>query len=201
MGYLGVRESSIREQYLTLANYTFAGEMKMTMTKEERVLRVIDGKDVDYLPSHITFSDRTRDKEISEALELGSADELEDYLENHLHLTLSLHDKPLFYRNDKEEMQRLQELGFCGTNWPQNMVYDSWGMGVQIGSDGFFAGCHPLSKSADEQIAECMPPDVNRQVLFQDVEDAVQNYSAPDLNRPGLFDEMKRDLACLLYTS
>ncbi len=167
----------------------------MTMTKEERVLRVIDGRDVDYLPSHITFSDRTRDKVISEALGLASADELDDYLENHLHLALSLHDKPLFYRNDKEEMQRLRELGFCGTNWPQNMVYDSWGMGVQVGSDGFFAGFHPLSKSADERIAECMPPDVNREVLFQDIEDAVRNYNAPDLNRPGLFDEMKRDLA------
>ncbi len=32
----------------------------MTMTKEERVLRVINGEDVDYLPSQITFSDRTR---------------------------------------------------------------------------------------------------------------------------------------------
>ena len=43
----------------------------MTMTKEERVLRVINGEDVDYLPSQITFSDRTRDKEISEYVVSG----------------------------------------------------------------------------------------------------------------------------------
>jgi uroporphyrinogen decarboxylase len=40
-----------------------------------------------------------------------------------------------------------------------------------------------------------MPPDVNREVLFQDVEDAVANYNAPDLTRAGLFDDMKKDLA------
>ena len=45
------------------------------LTKEERVLRVIEGKDVDYLPSQITFSDRTRDKALSEALGLASANE------------------------------------------------------------------------------------------------------------------------------
>lgn len=78
----------------------------MTMTKEDRVLRVINGQGVDYLPSQITFSDRARDAEISEALGLASADELDGYLENHLALTLSLHDKPLFYRNDTEEMAR-----------------------------------------------------------------------------------------------
>jgi len=167
----------------------------MTMTKEERVLRVINRQEVDYLPSQITFADRTRDKAISGALGLASADELDGYLENHLYLTLSLHDKPLFYRNDKEEMHRLKEMGFCGTHWERNLVYDSWGMGVVVGSDGFFAGFHPLDKKADDEVAERMPPDVNRDVLFQDVEDAVRNYTAPDLTRPGLFDEMRRDLA------
>ena len=167
----------------------------MTMTKEQRVLRVIRGQEVDYLPSQITFSDRTRDAEISRALGLGSADELDGYLENHLCLTLSLHDKPLFYRNDRDEMRRLEALGFCGTHWQAGRVYDSWGMGIQVGSDGFFACFHPLQKKATPQDAERMPPDVNREVLFQDVEQAVANYRAPDIAREGLFDDMKRDLA------
>ncbi len=175
--------------------YDPSGETTMTMTKEERVLRTINRQDVDYLPSQIFFSDRTRDKAISEALGLASADELDGYLENHIYLSLSLHDKALFYRNDKEEMQRLEAMGFAGTNWERNMVYDAWGMGIQVGSDGFFCGFHPLGKMADEQIASCMPPDVNREALFQDAEQAVENYNAPDLTRPGLFDDMKRDLA------
>ena len=68
----------------------------MTMTKEERVLRVINGQGVDYLPSQITFSDRTRDKAISEALGLDGPEMLDDYLENHIYISLSAHDKALF---------------------------------------------------------------------------------------------------------
>ena len=83
----------------------------MAMTNEERVLAVINRQDVDHLPSQITFSDRTRDAEISEALGLGSADELDGYLENHLALSLCLQDKPLFYRNDRDEINRLAERG------------------------------------------------------------------------------------------
>jgi len=166
----------------------------MTMTNEDRVLRVINGQDVDYLPSQITFSDRTRDAAISEVLGLASAEELDDYLQNHLYLTVSAHDSPLFYRNDRDEMSRLESMGFCGTNWDRNIVYDAWGMGIKVGSDGFFAGFHPLANQADEDIASCMPPDVNREVLFMDVEQAVAAYNAPAMSRPGLFDGMQRDL-------
>ncbi len=166
----------------------------MTMTKEERVLRVINGQEVDYLPSQITFSDRTRDKEISEALGLSGADELEDYLENHLCITLSYHDKPLFFRNDREEMERLRGLGFCGTHWDAQHVYDAWGMGIKVGSDGFFACFHPLQKQAGPEVAQFMPPDVNTDVLYQEVEDAVANYNAPDITRDRIFEEMIKDL-------
>jgi uroporphyrinogen decarboxylase len=165
----------------------------MTMTKEERILRVINGQDVDYLPSQITFSDRTRDAEITAALGIGP-DELDDYLENHIHLALSAHDKTLFYRNDHEAMAKLEEMGFGGADWDNSVVYDSWGMGVMVGSDGFFACFHPLSKTATPEVAEHMPPDVNREALFQDIEDAVASYNAPDLTRPGLFDEMKQEV-------
>ncbi len=165
------------------------------MTNEERVLRVINGQDVDYLPSQITFSDRTRDAAIAEALGLASAEELDGFLENHLHLALTMHDKPLFFRNDKSEMARLASMGFAGSDWDRGVVYDAWGMGVQVGSDGFFSCFHPLCKPADSVAAERMPPDVNREVLFQDVEDAVASYTAPEISRAGMFDEMAADLA------
>ena len=166
----------------------------MPLTKEERVLRVIRGQDVDYLPSQITFSDRTRDKAISQALGLASADELDGFLENHIHLALSLHDKPLFYRNDRQEMQRLADLGFCGTDWDAQAVYDAWGLGIRVGCDGFFYAFHPLQKAGTPRIASRMPPGVNREALFQDVADAVANYTPPDPAQPGTFDEMRRDL-------
>jgi len=165
----------------------------MTMTKEERVLRVINHQDVDYLPSQITFADRTRDKEIGEALGIDPG-ELDGYLENHVHIALSAHDKALFYRNDHDTMAELKAAGFAGADWDNRMVYDAWGMGIKVGSDGFFACFHPLSKTATPEVAEHMPPDVNREVLFQDIEEAVAGYNAPDLTREGLFDDMIKDL-------
>ncbi len=165
------------------------------LTKEERVLRVIEGKDVDYLPSQITFSDRTRDKALSEALGLASADELDGYLENHLCLTLTLHDKPLFYRNDRAEMNRLKEMGFCGPDWDNMIVYDCWGIGSVVDSDGFFTNFAPLQGKATARNAEYMPGDVNRESLFQEIEEAVKNYNAPNIEREGNFAEMEKDLA------
>ena len=44
-------------------------------------------------------------------------------------------------------MARLKAMDFCGTDWENNVVYDAWGMGVKVGSDGFFACFHPLSRA------------------------------------------------------
>ncbi|MEI7900173.1 MAG: uroporphyrinogen decarboxylase family protein [bacterium] len=166
----------------------------MTMTKEERVLRVINRKDVDYLPSQITFSDRMRDKPLSEALGLAGAHELDAYLENHLYLALSRHDKVLFYRNDRAEMDRLQAMGYCGPDWKNKIVYDAWGMGVMVGTDGFFACFHPLQKQAGPEVAGFMVPGFNREVLGQEIEDAVANYTVPSSSQPGLYDDLAADL-------
>ena len=165
----------------------------MTMTNEERVLRVINRQDVDYLPSQITFSDRTRDPEICAALGLAEGG-LDEYLQNHIHIALCAHDKCLFYRNDREEMKRLEAAGFAGTDWDNDTVYDAWGMGIEVGSDGFFPCFHPLANMGTPEIAAHMPPDVNRDALFLDAAEAVAAYTVPDTDRPGLFDEMKKDL-------
>lgn len=166
------------------------------MTREERVLRVINRQDVDYLPSQITFSDRTRDVEIAAALGLAGPHELDSYLENHICLSLCYNDKVLFYRNDREEMDRLAALGFCGPHYENHAVYDAWGMGVKVGSDGFFDCFHPLQNKATPEVADHMPPDVNRAVLFEsDINRAVDAYTVPDINRPHNFDDMERDLA------
>lgn len=166
----------------------------MTMTKEDRVLSVINHQEVDYLPSQITFSDRMRDKPLSEALGLAGAHELDAYLENHLYLALSRHDKVLFYRNDRAEMDRLQKLGYCGPDWKNKIVYDAWGMGVQVGTDGFFACFHPLQNKAAPEVAGFMVPGFNRDVLQQEIEAGVPGYKAPSFNQPGLYDDLAADL-------
>ncbi len=168
----------------------------MAMTNEERVLRVINRQDVDHLPSQITFSDRTRDAEIASALGLAAAEELDGYLENHLWLSLCLQDKPLFYRNDRDEMSRLSAMGFCGADWERKVVYDAWGLGVAVDSDGFFTCFQPLKGKAGPHVPDYMPPGVNTAMLFErDIYKALDAYRVPDIDQPGNLDEMRRDLA------
>ena len=52
------------------------------MTKEERVLKVIKREEVDYLPSQITFADRTRKEKLSISMGMASIEDLDIYLEN-----------------------------------------------------------------------------------------------------------------------
>ena len=72
---------------------------EIKMTNEERVLNQFLRKDVDYLPSQITFSERSRDKQIAAGLGIEAKD-LDAYLQNHIAFTFSKDDLPLFFHND-----------------------------------------------------------------------------------------------------
>jgi len=167
----------------------------MKLNKEERVLRVINRQEVDYLPSQINLADRTRDEEISKALGLAGAGDLDDYLENHLYLTLTLQDKPLFFRDVKDVINDLHYKGFANPDWENNVVYDNWGMGIKVGAGSFFCSFHPLQGKTTEHIAKFMPKNLSRDsYMSTDVEEAVRNYTAPDINMPGNFDDWEKDL-------
>ena len=167
----------------------------MKLNKEERVLRVINRQEVDYLPSHITLADRTRDEEISKALGLASASDLDDYLENHLYLTLTLQDKPLFFRDLKDIINDLHEKGYANPDWENKVVYDNWGIGIKVGAGSFFCSFHPLQGKTTEHIAKFMPKSLSRDsYMSKDIEEAVKNYTAPDINMPGNFSDWEKDL-------
>ena len=167
----------------------------MKLNKEERVLRVINRQEVDYLPSQITLADRTRDEEISKALGLDDPAQLDDYLENHFYLTLTLQDKPLFYRDVKDIINDLHEKDFANPDWENNVVYDNWGMGIRVGAGSFFASFHPLQGKTTEHIAKFMPKHLSRDsYMSTDVEKAVKNYTVPDINKPGNFSDWEKDL-------
>ena len=100
-------------------------DLNLGLTKEDRVLRTINRQEIDYLPSNIVFADRAREKEIAHAFGLSSVDELNDYLDNHMHLTLMLQDKPMFFRDIKDEISKLHDMGICNPDWKNNIVYDN----------------------------------------------------------------------------
>jgi len=94
------------------------------MNKIERILNIFNRKDVDYLPSQITFADRTRHVEIAKGLGLQNEEELNEYLENHLDFVFLKYDKPLFLRNDIELMKELEDEGIVGPDEGNEIVYD-----------------------------------------------------------------------------
>lgn len=165
------------------------------MTKRERVNRTIRREELDYLPSQITFADRTRDKEIHAALGLPADVSLDDHIENHMVISLIKHDYPLFYRNDLKLMRELEAEGIAHVDDEQQVVYDSWGMGVRVGSDGFFACFHPLENQQTEAFAErWMPARIRTAVTEPTLEERIRLYTPPDPGQPGIYDWMQRDL-------
>jgi uroporphyrinogen decarboxylase len=166
------------------------------MTREERVLNIIKGKEVDYLPSQITIADRSKDEQVAKALGLKSGAELDDYLDNHLCLSFTLCDTPLFYRNVDEKMRELEAKGYAKVDRKNKIVYDTWGTGVQIGEDGFFACYNPLQGNAEKnKMAEPFLPDgFDREILKMPFNEAVLAYQPPNPMRPDNMDDIIRDL-------
>ena len=165
------------------------------MTKKQRVLATIERKEMDYLPSQITLADRTRDKELMAALKLPKGVTLDEYLENHLIISLAKQDYPLFLRNDISLMRELEKEGYCRVDEANNVVYDSWGMGVRVGEDGFFCCFHPLEKKLDRKFAErWMPERIWEAVTADTLEERVRKWTPPDPNQPGNYEWNQRDI-------
>ena len=179
---------------LKLHEVTKGGSLNMAMTRNERVLKQFTREPVDYLPSQITLADRTRDKEISEALGLDSPEELDEYLDNHIAFTYVKDDIPLFWRNDLDLMGQLEEEGYARVGLENRTVYDRWGMGVLIGNDGFFTNYGPFYE--DEAIREkgrpYLPEHIQR-LLSLPLEQAIKEYEFPDPLSDGNLDWYIRD--------
>jgi uroporphyrinogen decarboxylase len=169
--------------------------MTNELTKEERILKVITRKEVDYLPSHINIADRARYGEISKAFGLDSEDELDDYLENHMHFSITSHDKPMFFRDVKDEINKLNTKGFAIPDWENDIVYDDWGIGIRVGVGSFFTTFHPLEGKVSETEAGFMPDHMNKKALFaKTIEERIRAYQPPDPDKPGNYSDWEKDL-------
>ncbi|MGD0897290.1 MAG: uroporphyrinogen decarboxylase family protein [Thermoguttaceae bacterium] len=165
-------------------------------SKRERVIRTIRREEIDYLPSQITFADRTRDHAIHEALGLPAHVTLDEHINNHMVIALSKQDYPLFYRNDLKLMRELEAEGYVKVDEENRVVYDSWGMGIRIGSDGFFACFHPLERQQSEAFAErWMPARIHEAVVAPTLAERVHKYAPPDPHQSGTYDWMQKALA------
>ena len=180
-----------------ILKYTIKAYLKgrKTMKKEERVLNIINRKPVDYLPSQITFSDRLRHDEISKAMNLPPEMELEEYLQNHIHLSFTTYDMPLFFSNDLKTMEELQQKGFVGIDYEKEIVYDMFGTSVEMNTDGVWFSCGLLEKNEDfyESQTKYLPKSIDRAILDMDFEDAIKNYQPPDPYCIEAYEYMQQD--------
>lgn len=160
----------------------------MKMTRQERVLNAIQRKPVDYLPSHIVFSDRTRIPHIEQALEI-EAGTLDEYLDNHMKFAYSRYDLPLHFRNDMELMERIEADGFCSIDRENHIVYDAWGMGIIQYTDGFTPVFFPLN-ATQTQPAKFMAERLPHGLLTMEPDEAVDAYVPPDTEKPGTYDDL-----------
>jgi uroporphyrinogen decarboxylase len=164
------------------------------MNKEQRILDTINRKAIDFLPSQITFSDRTRMESIARYMGFKSADELEEYLQNHIKLTYTACDMPLFNRNNLDLMKTLEKIGYAKIDWENRIVFDAWGVGVAIDSDGIFPCYHPLQSGDNKICQNFLPEDLSKDFLLSADEDAIKAYKPPDPNKTGNLDFVANDL-------
>jgi len=143
---------------------------------------MVNRQSVDYLPSQITFANRTRNEEIAEKLGLTGEAALEDYLENHLELVFAKYDLPLFLRNDLDLMRQLQSEGIVGLDEKNSIVYDIWGMGIKIGEEGFYYCYSPFKgdKEANRCAEPFLPDHFDKKLLSMEPLRAVEAFEPPD---------------------
>lgn len=148
------------------------------MTKEERVLRTIYKKELDYLPSQIYFASQTTKEKLKEALGLSSMEALDEYLDNHLYLTSTM-DDVFRYREDHELLKRAEEMGFARVDWERGIVYDRWGIGFDMYSDGFCIRHFPLQDEG--ALKKFEPPDPYKEGLLSLALEDLKKYSGERL--------------------
>ena len=165
------------------------------MTKKERVFATVRREHMDYLPSQITLADRTRDKELAASLKLPAGQTMDEYLENHIIISLCKQDYPLFYRNDTAMMKELEKESYCRVDEAGKVVYDSWGMGIRVGEDGFFCCFAPLENQLERTFAEkWMPPRIWDAVTAPTLAERIRKWTPPDPNQAGNYEWNARDI-------
>jgi uroporphyrinogen decarboxylase len=147
------------------------------MTKKERVLRTIGRKEIDYLPSNVYFASPDSRLALQRAFSMESGDALDAFLENHLQITSTMDD--IFrFRGDHEFLKKAEGSIFARVDWVDGVLWDRWGVGFDINSDGVCVVKHPLRGASDQEIMRYEAPDPNVAGNFTMAATDLAKYSA-----------------------
>jgi uroporphyrinogen decarboxylase len=145
------------------------------MTKKERVQRLIRREGIDYLPSNVFFASPDTKISLQRSLGFASLPELDAYLSNHLPMT-AIRDDIYRYRGNRPYLEQAQHTVHARVDWEKEVVYDRWGIGFDMKSDGTCIAHHPLRGASEAEI---------------------MRYQVPDPDVPGNYDMAAEDLARL----
>jgi uroporphyrinogen decarboxylase len=153
----------------------------MAMTREERMLNTIRRREVDYLPSHIYFAAAETKRKVQAALGFSSEEECDRYLDCHLQYGCALDDTIFRYRQDAPRLAWVESLGFCRIDAAAGIVYDRWGVGLDMHSPGYCVRHHPLRGKAEDEIAAYRAPDWTHPDIMVEAEATLQRYRGDTL--------------------
>ncbi len=145
------------------------------MTKEERVLKTIKREDIDYLPSNIYFASHETKVALKERLHLSSVDELDNFLENHLQLTGPM-DDTFRFRGDHDFLRKAEKTVFADMDWENGILYDRWGIGYDINTDGICIRHNPLKGKNKDEIKKFRPPNLDEPGNLALIEEDMKKY-------------------------
>jgi len=153
----------------------------MTMTREARVLATIARRPVDYLPCHIYFSATETRKRVQEALGFSSDEQFEEFLDGHLQYGFALDDTIFRYRQEPERLRWVESLGFCRIDWRSGVVFDRWGIGLDMHAPGYCVRHHPLRGKGEQGLRTYRVPDVTRPEIMIEAEDMLKRHRGQTL--------------------
>jgi len=153
----------------------------MDMTREERLLRTIARGTVDYLPSHIYFAAAETKAKVQHALGFASAEQFDEFLDSHLQYGFALDDTIFRYRQDPERLRRVESLGFCRIDWSAGVVYDRWGVGLDMHAPGYCVRHHPLRGLGEAGLAAYRVPDVTRAEIMTEARETLRAHAGRTL--------------------
>jgi uroporphyrinogen decarboxylase len=136
-----------------------------TLSRKERVSRAIRHESLDFFPSQVDFTPRDIPR-IAEAFGVPPI-ELDAAVDNHLVYAYSLGNAEE-YMHTPSVLEKALALGLVKLDEPNGLVYDTWGVGWDLHSEGVQVSHHPLANP-----------------------DAVGKYTFPDPAAPGLMDHAR----------
>jgi uroporphyrinogen decarboxylase len=140
-----------------------------TLSRKERVVRAIRHEPLDFFPAQVDFTPRDIPR-IAETLGV-LPQELDAAVDNHLVYAYSLGNAEE-YMHTPPVREKAVALGLARVDEPRGLIFDAWGVGWDLHSEGVQVRYHPLA----------------------DV-DAVRGYIFPDPAAPGLMDHAREVVA------